>query len=202
MIAEEELLRKDAWDKAIHSFGKAYIFSKRAEFYTRWIRFVTILGIIVPVTIGATASGYGFDSEILKWTINISIPLTILQLIISVFALVHNWSDYLSYSLDATNDYGNLSAALKKLGKNPPNDIEELKHQLELLETKYNSRSDQDSKYGLKERELRKGMRYALREFQRQCIGCKRTPLSAESTDCNVCGNFKRNMIDKLLFHG
>ncbi|GGF49732.1 mobilome CxxCx(11)CxxC protein [Echinicola rosea] len=202
MTNEVEILRRDAWDKAIHSFGKAYIFSKRAEFYNRWIRFVTILGIIVPVTIGATASGYGFNSEILKHTIAISIPLTILQLIISVFALVNNWSDYLSYSLEATNDYGNLSKAFKKLGKNPPKDIPDLKHQLELLETKYNSRSDQDSKYGPKERELRKGMRYALREFQRQCIGCKTTPLSVESTDCEVCGNFKRNIIQKLLVHG
>ncbi|MFT5914562.1 MAG: mobilome CxxCx(11)CxxC protein [Bacteroidia bacterium] len=202
MENEEEILRNDAWNKAIHSFGKAYIFSKRARFYNRWIRFVTILGVVVPVMIGATASGYGFNSEILKHTINISIPLTIIQLIISIFALVNNWSDYLSYSLEATNDYGNLSEAFKKMGKNPPNEIKYLKHQLELLETKYSLRGDQDSKYGLNERELRKGMRYALREFQRKCIGCDKIPLSNEPTDCGVCGNFKRNIIQKLLFHG
>src|SRR5690606_29624111 len=93
MTQEEENLRKEAWDKAIHSFGKSYIFGKRAVFYNRWIRFLTILGIIVPVTIGATASGYGFDSEILKQTISISIPLTIFQLIISVFSIVNSWSE-------------------------------------------------------------------------------------------------------------
>src|SRR5690606_11440001 len=128
-------------------------------------------------------------------------PLTIFQLIVSVFALVNNWSDNLSYSLEATNEYGNLSEDFKKLGKNPPNKTQELKHQLEILETKYNARSDQDSKYGLKERELRKGMRFSLREFQRPCMGCKNAPLSVESTDCEVCGKFNRNIIQKILFH-
>ena len=202
MTQEEKNLRNEAWEKAIHSFGKSYIFGKRAVFYNRWIRFLTILGIVVPVTIGATASGYGFDSEILKQTIKISIPLTIFQLIISVFSIVNSWSENLSYSLEATNDYGNLSEDFKKLGKNPPKKIGKLKHQLEILETKYYSRSDQDSKLNLKDRELRKGMRYALREFQRECVGCEKKPLSMESTNCEVCGKFKRNIIQKLLFNG
>lgn len=202
MNEEEQILRTDAWDKAIHSFGNAYIFSKRADFYKKWIRFVTILGIIVPLTIGATASGYGFNSEILKQTISISIPLTIIQLIISVFALVNNWSDNLSYSLEATNDYGNLSEKFKKLGKYPPNETHILKQQVEITETKYNSRNAQDSKYCIKERELRKGMKYALREFQRPCLGCKKTPVSIIPTECDVCGKFKRNLIQKILFHG
>lgn len=202
MTPEEELLRKEAWDKAIHSFGKGYIFSKRAIFFKNWIRFVTILGIIVPVTIGATASGYGLNSQILKYTINISIPLTILQLFISVFALANKWDDNLSYSLEANNDYGNLSDSFKKLGKNPPKNIQDFRHQIEILETKYNLRCDQDSKYSLKERELRMGMRYSLREFQRQCIGCEKVPVSIESTDCDVCGKFNRNLIQKILYHG
>lgn len=202
MTQQEQIFRKEAWDKAIQSFGKSYIFSQRTVFYNNWIRFLTILGIIVPVFIGATASGYGIDSDILKWTINISIPLTILQLVISVFSIVNRWSENLSYSIEATNDYANLSEEFKKLGKNPPSDLKLLEHKIDILNTKYNLRNDQDSKFQIKELERRKGMRYALREFQRTCIGCKEVPLSLESTDCEVCGNYEKSLINKLLFNG
>jgi len=202
MTNEEQILRNESWDKAIQSFGKSYIFSQRTIFYNNWIRFLTILGIIVPLFIGATASGYGIDSNILKWTINISIPLTIIQLLISVFSIVNQWSENLSYSIEATNDYGTLSEEFKKLGKKPPRDLKTFEHQLEILKTKYNLRNDQDSKFQIKEIERRKGMRYALREFQRTCIGCKNVPLSLNSTDCEVCGNYKKSLIKKILFNG
>ncbi|RLJ33809.1 mobilome CxxCx(11)CxxC protein [Chryseobacterium sp. 7] len=201
-MTPEEQLRVDSWDNSIQTFGKSYIFSKRAQFYSNWNRFLAILGIVVPLTIGATASGYGFNSEILKNTIAISIPLSIIQLIISAFALVNNWNDNLSYSLEAVNDYNSLSDNFKKLGKNPPNSFEEFSRTFEILETKMSSRADNDAKYSLKERELRKGMRYALREFQRQCVGCNKVPLSISSTDCEVCGKFERSLIHKILFHG
>lgn len=202
MTEKETIIRREAWDKAVHSFGKAYVFGKRAEFYKKWIRFLTILGIIIPILIGAIATSYGLNSPILKNVINITIPVTIIQLIISVIAIVNNWNDYLSYSLEATNDYGNLSETFKKLGKNPPSGEQILEHKFEILDTKYLLRTEQDSKYGLKDRELRKGMRYALREFQRECVGCKEIPLSINSTDCEVCGNFKRNKLQKLIYHG
>ena len=198
----EENVINDAWDNSLHSFGKSYIFSKRARFYMRWIRFVTILGIIVPVTIGATASGYGFNSYILKETITISIPLAILQLIISVFSLVNNWSDNLTYSIEASNDYNNLSDGFKKIAKSYTKNLTELSHQYEIINTKYTSRNDQDTKYVISERERRQGMRYALREFKRQCIGCNEIPVSLESTECSVCGRYNKNFIQKLFYHG
>jgi len=202
MTEKEKLFRTDSWDKAIHSFGKSYIFGERAKFYKNWIRFLTFLGIIVPVLIGAVAAAYGLESSISKLIFKIALPFTILQLIISVIALVNKWSENLSYSIEATNDYGNLSEAFKKLGKNPPEEIRDLEHQFEILETKYTSRTEQDSKYSLKDRELRKGMRSALREFQRKCIGCNTVPLSIKSSNCEVCGNFKKNKLQKLIYHG
>lgn len=202
MSEKEAIIRRESWDRAINSFGKAFIFGKRAEFYKKWIRFLTILGIIVPILVGAVATGYGLDSSILKNVINITIPITIIQLVISIIAIVNNWNDYLSYSLEATNDYGNLSENFKKLGKNPPIDEQKLEHKFEILDTKYLLRTEQDSKYGLKDKELRKAMRYALREFQRKCVGCEEVPLSMKSTECEICGNFNRNKLQKLIYHG
>lgn len=42
------------------------------------------------------------------------------------------------------------------------------------------------------------GMRFALREFQRECVGCKITPLSMEYSECTVCGKFNDNLKNRL----
>lgn len=192
-------LRQDCWDNSLQSFGKSYIFSKRADHFGHLISSLKVFGIIVPVAVGATASGYGFNSEILKYTIAISIPLSIIQLIISVFAVVNKWDDNLSYSFESVIDHNVLSDEFKKLGKLPPEDFITFSHEFEILETRLKSRIGQDSKFNIKERELRMGMRYALREFQRPCVGCKIVPLSMESTSCDVCGKFKYKFLKKLL---
>ncbi|WCM43607.1 hypothetical protein MG290_14775 (plasmid) [Flavobacterium sp. CBA20B-1] len=201
-MTPEEQLRSESWNNSIQCFGKSYIFNKRAQFYSKWNRFLAILGIVVPLTVGATASGFGFESEILKNTIAISIPLSIIQLVISAFALVNNWNDYLSYSLEAVNDYNSLSDDFKKLGKNSPSNFGDFSKSFEILETRLKYRNESDSKYSFSERELRKGMRYALREFQRKCVGCQEVPLSMLSTPCEICGKFERSLIHKILFHG
>ncbi|PKD21814.1 hypothetical protein APR41_02205 [Salegentibacter salinarum] len=198
----EEILRKESWNKALQSFGKAYIFSQRAEFYKKWIRSLTWLGIIIPLMIGGIAMGYGYNSSILDIALSITIPVITLQLGISAFALVNNWSDYLSYSLEATNDYNSLSESFKKIAINPPKDSYEHQKLYDILETKYSLRMQQDSKYGLKDRELRRGMRSGLREFQRECVACRETPLSMQSTSCQICGNFTRNLIQRIFYHG
>jgi mobilome CxxCx(11)CxxC protein len=195
-------LRQDSWENSIHSFGKAYIFNKRAERYGVLLNSLKVFGIVVPVTIGATASGYGFDSELLKWTITISIPLTIIQLIYSVFAVVYKWDDNLGYAYETVKDHNNLSDDFKKLGKLPPENYDDLNNKFNILETKLRSRVEQDFKHGLTERELRMGMRFALREFKKQCYGCNQIPISMESTDCDVCGKFKRNLIQKIFNYG
>jgi mobilome CxxCx(11)CxxC protein len=191
-------LRQECWDNSLQSFGKAYIFSKRAEKYGRRINSLKIFGIIVPVAVGATATGYGFGSEILKLTIGISVPLIIIQLIISVFAVVHKWDNKLAYSYESVISHNNLSDEFKKLGKLPPDNFNSLQYNYDIIEAKYKARIEQDSKHGIKERELRMGMRNALREFQRKCVGCEKIPLSMESTDCDVCGKFRSKIYNKL----
>jgi rRNA maturation endonuclease Nob1 len=50
----------------------------------------------------------------------------------------------------------------------------------------------------VKDWELRMGMRYALREFQKECVGCSETPTSMEKSNCNVCGKFKDTLYNRL----
>ena len=82
METEEEKinkLRQYCWDNSLQTFGTSYIFSKRAYHFERLISSLKIFGIIVPIAVGATAIGYGFNSDILKYSIAISIPLTIIE---------------------------------------------------------------------------------------------------------------------------
>ena len=192
-------LRTICWNNAITAFGTAYIFDKKAQRQSFYTNLLKVFGIIVPVTVGATALGYGLNSNILKLVIGLAIPLSIFQLIFSVFAVVHKWDDELAYSYEASQDLSLLSDSFRKLGNLPPENYKELDEKFEILNTRLKARTQQNSKHNIKEWELRMGMRYALREFQRPCVGCKKIPLSMESTDCDVCGKFDKSINYKLF---
>ncbi|AZQ59779.1 hypothetical protein EJ994_13595 [Maribacter sp. MJ134] len=183
-------LRLECWNNALHSFALSYIFDKKAKKNSFNTNLLKVFGIVVPITVGATAMGYDLDSNTLKLIITLAIPLTIFQLIFSVFAVVYKWDDVLAYSYEASQDLSLLSDEFRKLGNLPPEDYSELDQKFEVLNTRFKSRSQQNTKYNISEKELRKGMRYGLREFQRKCIGCKEIPNSMKSSDCHVCGKF------------
>ena len=61
-----EKLRITCWNNATNAFGMAYIFDKKAQRHGFYTNMLKVLGIIVPVTVGATATGYGLDSNFLK----------------------------------------------------------------------------------------------------------------------------------------
>lgn len=192
-------LRTICWNNAITAFGIAYIFDKKAQRHGFYTNLLKVFGIVVPVAVGATALGYGMDSKVLKAIIGLAIPLSILQLIFSVFAVVHKWDDELAYAFEASQDLSLLSDSFKKLGNLPPEDYKELDDRFEILNTRLKARTQQNSKHNIKEWELRMGMRYALREFQRPCVGCKETPTSMKSTDCDICGKFDKSINYKLF---
>jgi len=191
MNEQEKKLRTEAWNDSFHTFGKGYIFDKRAEKFSKNINLLKVFGIVTPIAVGATAIGYGHDAEILKSLIAFAIPILIIQLVFSVFTVIFRWDKELAYAYEASQDYNNLSSSFKKLGNLPPSEYENLEKSLDVLKTRYQARSEQDAKHSIREWELRKGMRYALRQFRRECVACKIIPESMESTDCNVCGKFE-----------
>ena len=192
-------LRTICWNNAITAFGIAYIFDKKAQRHGFYTNLLKVFGIVVPVAVGATTLGYGMDSKVLKAIIGLAIPLSILQLVFSVFAVVHKWDDELAYAFEASQDLSLLSDSFKKLGNLPPENYKELDDRFEILNTRLKARTQQNSKHNIKEWELRMGMRYALREFQRPCIGCKEIPTSMKSTDCDICGKFDKSINYKLF---
>jgi len=185
-----EKIKLDSSDKSFHTFGYSHIFEKRIKWYLKYINALKFFGIIVPLTIGAIALGYGANNDILIYALFIGTPIIILQLIISTLSIVYKWDDELTYSFEATSDYNILYDEFRKLFNFPTQSSSELENKFEVLNTKLNSREQQNSKHKITEKELRMGMRYSLREHKKECAGCEKTPTDMNPTKCGVCGNF------------
>lgn len=183
------ILRKECIDKSLQSFGYGHIFDRRTIKYSKRVNWLKIFGILVPALIGLTAIGYGFSNFLVK-LIWVSGIVTMIQFTFSVFAIIFKWDEELSYSFEASQSYSSLWDRFKKLAQTPPDNYEGLNKEYDLLNTEYRLRGQQDTKHDIKEKERRIGMRYALREFQRECAACKKIPVSMDATDCPVCGNF------------
>lgn len=178
----------ECWNKALHCLGTSYVFQKKAEKYEKWIRYNTILGLIVPLSVGSMALSYGLQSPSFAYVIAVAIPLSTLQIIISGISLANKWDTKLAYSLEsqtANRILYDKYTDLVKFGSN-----ESLQVDFNLIKAEDNARNTQDEKYTFTGKETRRGMRYALYIAQRQCAVCNEKPLSMDPTQCNVCGNF------------
>lgn len=187
---QHDCLRQDAWNNALHSYGYGYLYSLRSQSLNRKLNIITFLGIVIPILIGGIVTTYGLTSPILKYLLMITAPLSIIQLVISVWSIVANWNASYAYYLETSFDNYNLSSNFEKIGKYPPHSVNELKTELVKVIALRENRDKQDNKYPLNEVEKRRGMRYALRKFKRSCAGCNIIPVNMESTDCGVCGKF------------
>ena len=185
-----EKLRFKCHSLAFDCFGYSYIFQKRSESLKKIVTLIKALGILVPSTVGATALGYGYNNQILKNIIIVAIPVSIVQFVISIIAMTYKWDERLSYCYEAIYSYDSLYQRFDQLGNFPPDTYLTLKTEFDLINSEKNIRSQQDAQQGIKEWELRRGMRSSLREHQKECLGCKEKPLSMKSSNCPVCGNF------------
>jgi len=183
-------IRTDCHDKAFHCFGYSYIFEKRGAFHKKLLNAIQAFGILIPLVIGAWVLSYGKNHAFLDTILYAAIPLSIIQLILSVLAFLYKWDSELSYSYEAKASYDNLYRKFKRLGKTPPSDLINLTKEFDLLDLEMSLRSDQDILHEVSEWEKRRGMKWSLREHKEQCIGCKITPIDMLSKNCYVCGNF------------
>lgn len=186
----KEKIILEASDKAFHAFGFSYIFENRIKWYLKRINALKFSGIIVPLIIGSIAISYTQNPEVLIIAIIIGTPIIIIQLIISALSIVYKWDDELAYAFEANNDYNTLYDEYTKLYKFPDPEITKLERKYDVLLVNSRARELQNSKHKLTEKELRKGMRYSLREHKKVCVGCNQTPIGMTSTNCEVCGNF------------
>lgn len=185
-----DLLRIECWNKTFHTFAWEYIFNERAKSYSWKSNWLKVLGILVPAMIGATVISYEKLPEVKNASIALLTIISLIQFGLSILAIIYKWDDELSYSYEASMAYNSFNRRYKTLAQVPPNDYVEFKGLYDILDAESNARNQQDAKHNIRAWEKRKGMRYALRENQKQCVGCKDTPLSMDSTNCDICGKY------------
>lgn len=183
-------IRQDCWTKAINCLATSFIFQHKAKKYGDYLRYNSILGLIIPILIGSIAATYGTNSPSLKWALIIAAPFSILQAILSGLALANKWESNLSYSLESQTANRELSDNFAELAKYPPSDIYDLQKKNEVLITIDKERTKQDEKVHFSDKENRKGMRYALMILQINCAVCGHKPINMTPTECTNCGKF------------
>ena len=187
---DRDAIRQECWNQALRCFGTAFIFEQRANQLRRNLRLLTFLGIVVPVSIGSIILSFGANISVLPLLLVIAGILSTIQLITSVWSLTAKWDDALAYATKSNSANKNLSLRYRDFGQSPPQDPGMLDLQFQLLQAEYQRQSIEDENQGVTEKEKRKGMRAGLREFQRPCVTCKKTPTSMTPSDCDTCGNF------------
>lgn len=186
-----EQLAKECWDRSIYAYGTMTIFRKRSAKLNRWLRGLSLAGIIFPLLIGSVVLSFGTKID---WLEKLLIPLVatfgIAQLIFSVISIVYAWSDEMQFCLDSAAENHDLSIKFKELGAlaaNPPGDYET---RVNILKATDHARQNADMKKNLSEKELRYGHRAGLRSIGRACSECGIVPTSMEPSKCSICGGF------------
>lgn len=177
-------------DKALYAFATARVFSLRATSKDAWLKANTCLGILLPSFVGGIVLTYGKDVNKLDVVIWIVGVLGIMQLILSIIAVVFAWEESKNYYIESSISNRNLFEAFQDLAKFPPVTDEKLKEEYDKLVIRESLRNDLDDKYPFSLVEERKGMRYALKYFQRPCATCGQVPTTMEPSQCDTCGNF------------
>lgn len=188
MTTNEDILRQQCWDNALHALGTSAIFERRANTYRQRLRLLTFLGIVVPLAVGGMVLSFGTAPNYLPIVLTVAGILGLIQLIGSAWALVARWDDSLAYALESTTSNSRIANEYEQLARNPPTDIDT---RVQIITAEDRLRSDLDTKQGITEEEKRRGMRAALRQYKRPCATCGKIPDSMIATDCPTCGQFK-----------
>lgn len=193
MQADEEktlLIRNTCMDMSIQCFGYHYIFDKRAIRFGKYVRILQIVGIVIPAVLATSLVNFRNVSWLSPFLDVLLAIVSIGGFGLSIIALISGWDNKLSYSHEASHSYNYLHDHFLRLSKFPPSTLPLLNEQYLVLNTEYRTRTQQDSKYEVSDKERRMGMRAALREYQKKCVSCKEIPESMTATNCHICGNF------------
>lgn len=188
MEEEYDDIKKDCWEKSFHAKAVSYIYQTRARKISKWLNISKVTGFVIPVLIGGIVTS-SLPPDVLKYTLIITSPIAILQLVASTVLTVsnkeNNYTEYTKYFIKNNM----LCYDFEQLAKfSPPlQDIDIFKSQYNILCEREKGLIDVDD---LSDKEKRMGMRYALRDNNKSCIQCNKIPYSMTPSNCDVCGNF------------
>jgi mobilome CxxCx(11)CxxC protein len=184
-------IRQLCWNQAVRCFATAYIFERRSNTLKRNLQILTFLGIGMPIFTGSIVLSFGRDIKVLPLIIAVFGLLSVAQSVLSVLSLVAKWEDKLAHSIQSNSFNRTLCLRYRRLAETPPPEDILVTH-FNLLEDEYGKQDIEDENQGVTGEERRRGMRAALREFQRRCKACGEIPISMNPSDCGTCGQFRR----------
>lgn len=180
----------EAGQRALFCFGTAKIVENRMKRLKLANRIIKFLGLFIPLIIGGIVLSFGSCSTLQPMFTPILGALALVQLVLSLWALVANWDQMIiDYSESKTKNLY-LCDVLIDIYRNYTDD-----------ETKYDSiykefilrdtqQRDNDNKnFNFSDKEKRLGMRYGLWLYQWPCAECNKIPnLRKPDKKCSVCG--------------
>jgi mobilome CxxCx(11)CxxC protein len=181
-------LREEAWDRALHADGTAYLFKQRGRFYKILVTTSTALALVPAIVVGTVALG-GLDPRVAVAVMGVvGIPLALL----SVWSLAANWQDRYAAATQSAGVNQQLDDAYKQLLADATVDEAEFRRRLQVLQTQDGAQRDRDLNQHVTDAEMRRGLRAALRTRGKECSTCNLKPTDMKPTDCGVCGEFPR----------
>jgi mobilome CxxCx(11)CxxC protein len=187
---ETDQICTDCRNRALFAYGTGQLFVRRARRYRWGIRWLAFIGIAGPLLIGGVVVGFGTNPAHLKLLLGAVAIVSIVTLIMSAWSLATSWPENLEYAITSSVDNLELSPRFRELAETavaPPADLE---IRYAALRARDDSRRGADYAKGVSEKERRYGHRAGLVQFQRECAGCKQTPVSMTPSKCEICGRF------------
>lgn len=178
-------LRAHCRKKAFFAFGTSQIFQRRAQRLLRLRNWITYLGIVVPILVGAIALSFG--TAYMKYVLVPAGVVGIVQLALSVWSLVARWDERHMYAVSAARAQTRLFNAWDALAARPPAD---LRARVDDVDEEDQRQEQFDLTQHIDDKEKRYAMRAALYQFGNNCERCGQKPKSMAPTDCDACGNF------------
>jgi mobilome CxxCx(11)CxxC protein len=184
----DDELRKEAWKKALEACGTSAIFSRRAQRIKTFSNIRDFLGIFIPVCVGTIVADISFvGSRFIEFLVAATAIPSLIQLAISVWSLVANWSEASIAWINSVISNNSLRREWEAFAKQTiPTTLENYNRLVE----KTTDQEQTDLKANPSDKERRFGMRYSLREFRKECSACGEVPTTLKSSKCGVCGNF------------
>lgn len=198
-MAIEPTERKECNDSAFNCFGTAHIFEERLISLKIAEKVLTFSSLAGPLAIGALVLAVGSKGSLIGWAVATAGALSILQIIVTLWAVIAGWQTKIVRYEDAMVENYMLSSEFKELANKNNITDSKWRSEREVLESRGELQKRSDLKDGITQEERRMGMCYALRFFERSCAACNIIPRSIESTNCPVCGQFKRRRIKWLM---
>ncbi|WEM40819.1 hypothetical protein PTW35_09155 [Photobacterium sp. DA100] len=170
-----------------HTYGAIEIFEKRKRRLCRLRNVIVYLGLAIPVSLLCLVL---FDNEhpAIKSTLIAIISIILLvQLIMSLWALIAKWEEKYEYSISAMTSsriiYERLNSLINS-NKSIPSDV------MLAISDDYHSQFSDELAHEITAKEKCYGYRKSLIKFSKVCPLCQSKPIDMKPSGCKLCGKF------------